>query len=808
MVLLTCWPRCARFILFSLFLLGERVASFSYNGDVFVSSTRRSGFRMILYGANDYMNETESTDDRDAIASNVTHISGKLSLTGTFDSSERSSIFHKLRSVGSLTVFDNYENTGDILSSLMYVKGNLTITNSDVLSSRDDFLPNLRIIRGSFVYIDTSSSSTFSLRRSMRNAAANLEKVGQNFELHVSGVHERVESTAFPSLESVGGSFIISASKSLEVLEIGCFRNLWHVGKDFVISSESIRRISNFMSLQVVEGRLDLNATKNLRSLDGLQNLRRVGSGDIALGSSAVKNGEQFGKCGFIMLDEDKFRESNKTAYLIQHACFYDAYKWCQSMLLPNAYRCVNSIATKITTNRNLRKFSRILESSGEVLRLQALQKPITVFAPIDAAFLFLRSTLRERNGRNSSEYDELSFSATQATLRNVARAHLYSSTIDLSMLMNEVKLISELGEMEALEILLSQNGEINTYPHPGAHALAVRRQAPLFRSVSPIDKSVCESFSFHSVSTTNALYSKYCKDTTLSARVMLRPIDIVPYNEENEAVSTNASSSSASTMENMDTTSSSCLNRCGTCDNIELKTCCCDEACVQNGDCCGDFSYFCSIQYFLSREERVNNVVQRSSAFTTNRNFASGETERAALIIKSNVAQSHNGAKLILIDRVLHPIERYHSSQLLLYEVKQSEANEDFDGDYFPDVSSPSPPPPPPRPPPAPRRVTEFSWLYQTRPPPPSTSVDLKSPPPPESPPSSAPTTTIPPPPLTSSSSPPSPPQNTHIGSCQVQLPNICGLCDYTDESNVCCCDSMCVSTGDCCGDYTNLCV
>ena len=82
-------------------------------------------------------------------------------------------------------------------------------------------------------------------------------------------------------------------------------------GKDFVISSESIRRISNFMSLQVVEGRLDLNATKNLRSLDGLQNLRRVGSGDIALGSSAVKNGEQFGKCGFIMLDEDKF-ESNK----------------------------------------------------------------------------------------------------------------------------------------------------------------------------------------------------------------------------------------------------------------------------------------------------------------------------------------------------------------------------------------------------------------------------------------------------------------------------------------------------------------
>ena len=164
----------------------------------------------------------------------------------------------------------------------------------------------------------------------------------------------------------------------------------------------------------------------------------------------------------------------------------------------------------------------------------------------------------------------------------------------------------------------------------------------------------------------------------------MLRPIDIVPYNEENEAVSTNASSSSASNTENM-VTPSSCLNRCGTCDNIELKTCCCDEACVQNGDCCGDFSYFCSIQYFLSREERVNNVVQRSSAFRRTETLRLVKAERlAALIIKSNVAQSHNGAKLILIDRVLHPIERYHSSQLLLYEVKQSEANEDFDGDYF----------------------------------------------------------------------------------------------------------------------------
>ena len=115
----------------------------------------------------------------------------------------------------------------------------------------------------------------------------NLEKVGQNFGIH-AGVH-RIESTAFPSLESVGGSFLINATKSLEVLEIGCFRNMFHIGWDFTVFAESIRHISNFMALQTVEGNLNLNATTNLRSLDGLQNLRRVGSNNITFWKSRFK---------------------------------------------------------------------------------------------------------------------------------------------------------------------------------------------------------------------------------------------------------------------------------------------------------------------------------------------------------------------------------------------------------------------------------------------------------------------------------------------------------------------------------------
>ena len=133
-------------------------------------------------------------------------------------------------------------------------------------------------------------------------------------------------------------------------------------------------------------------------------------------------------------------------------------------MLIPNAYRCVSSIATKIIKNRNLRKFARILEISGELMRLQAIQKAITLFAPIDDAFLFLRSSLREQNGGNRSEYDDFSFSSEQATMRNVDRAHMFDA-IDPSMILSDVKskFISKLGEKEALKILLSRDRDSST---------------------------------------------------------------------------------------------------------------------------------------------------------------------------------------------------------------------------------------------------------------------------------------------------------------------------------------------------------
>ena len=160
---------------------------FNFDGDLFDLPSNKN------YHIQKKRRRIESIDDADVVTRNVTRITGKLSMTGTFPSKQN--VFNKLRIVHDLDIFD-LEHDSFSLTSLLYIKGNLTIRNSDALLSRNDFFPSLRIIRGSFVYIETRSSSS---SLSIQNSMTNLEKVGQNFGIH-AGVH-RIESTAFPSLE-------------------------------------------------------------------------------------------------------------------------------------------------------------------------------------------------------------------------------------------------------------------------------------------------------------------------------------------------------------------------------------------------------------------------------------------------------------------------------------------------------------------------------------------------------------------------------------------------------------------------------
>ena len=92
-----------------------------------------------------------------------------------------------------------------------------------------------------------------------------------------------------------------------------------------------------------------------------------------------------------------------------------------------------------------------------------------------------------------------------------------------------------------------------------------------------------------------------------------------------------------------------------------------------------------------------------------------------------------------------------------------------------------PFPTPPAPRPPPP--IIGSLNPIYwRTRPPPPSSTAGAARSPPP-------------PPPLSD-------------GSCTVVLPNICGLCDFTNDAAPCCCDAECAQTGDCCSDYWSVCL
>jgi len=807
-----------------------------FNGDIFVNYdldllSGVPSFRLVVSRDNDDDDENtlakSSSISMEYILNNITHINGKLSFSGR---GGRGFVFKKLSFVGEVEI-ENFESDGETFDSLLYINGNVTIRDSVLNTNRFAFARNVRTIRGSVVYEHTDEENTSSAII-LRNVFMNVESIGGNVEIrsssNTSGL-ERIESTAFPSLVTVGGSFLIN-STTLQTIENGAFRQLNRIGRDFIIRSDVLKSISNFQALQVVEGLLDLQFAVSLESLDGMQNLRRVGSGDIKLPNDLLKG--EFGFCGNIRpLEEDT--NNNITKVVITHRCFYDNYKFCQNVIrnVPNAYRCVNTIATVITTNQNLRKFSRLLEVSGEVLYLQALQKPLTIFAPVDSAFLYLRGDNNNNNDTNSQ-----TFSEDLAVLKSVVRAHSFST--ELRDVYDGERLISKLGEEETLQILLSRDGSKLSFNNANlkvAHAVEVQRQQQAFLTTaqqqlltSPIDSVVCDTFfrSRTGASESSVLSAKFCSQRSI-ARISLRSIDILPY-DENDAytnatttTNTNINDSGGSNIY-VNLYSTSCLDRCGSFSIDSSASCSCDEACKQNGDCCGDYSYFCSIQYFLSRAAPAtssNRLLSSTSStsFKTSRDFSSsaGESERTALVIKPNALEAYNGV-CHFVDRVLHPLSRYQSKNLLMYTAAKKATG---GGNGETDLSSKPPPPPPPRPPPAPRRVTSVEMLFSTRPPPPSASAALRSPPPP---PTSS--STKPPPALTStppqsSSSqqppsffqpPPPPPIITtpSTGSCKVQSPNICGLCDYSDESSICCCDSMCVTTGDCCQDYSSACI
>ena len=167
--------------------------------------------------------------------------------------------------------------------------------------------------------------------------------------------------------------------------------------------------------------------------------------------------------------------------------------------------------------------------------------------------------------------------------------------------------------------------------------------------------------------------------------------------------------------------------------------------------------------------------VMAPSASSSSSSAFASNSNVQGAIV--DSARRSSNGIVLI-VDGTLFPRR--------LDRAPASQAN----GPSPPIPSRPPPPPPSPQfssPPPAPRPpppiLGSFNPIYwQTRPPPPSATTGNAREPPPS----------------------PSPAN----GSCLAVLPNICGLCDFTDDAAPCCCDSECAQTGDCCSDYAMVCL
>ena len=176
--------------------------------------------------------------------------------------------------------------------------------------------------------------------------------------------------------------------------------------------------------------------------------------------------------------------------------------------------------------------------------------------------------------------------------------------------------------------------------------------------------------------------------------------------------------------------------------------------------------------------------IAPSSSSSSSSSAFASNSNVHGAIV--DSARRSSNGIVLIVdgtlfprrLDRV--PAPQANGSSSPIPSRPPPTPTPQF-------LSPPSPPaqrpPPPPAQRPPPPILGSFNPIYwQTRPPPPSATAGSAREPPPSPPPSK--------------------------GSCLAVLPNICGLCDFTDDAAPCCCDSECAQTGDCCSDYAVVCL
>ena len=185
-------------------------------------------------------------------------------------------------------------------------------------------------------------------------------------------------SKSFVSLRAVGGDLSIDDCPALLQLEHGSFNRVQWLAGSLVIARTGLRSLSFLYSLANVGADVSLSENEQLKTLDGLQNVRLVGRG---IGLQGLEG--NFGRCGAI---SERFG--------VVHTCYAQQYRFCQPLArspvlsVPGWYRCVDSLATKLLLTPELKTTAALAQASGQIDALQTPAAALTIFAPTDVGWL------------------------------------------------------------------------------------------------------------------------------------------------------------------------------------------------------------------------------------------------------------------------------------------------------------------------------------------------------------------------------------------------------------------------------------
>ena len=622
--------------------------------------------------------------------------------------------------------------------------GSVVVENNGALECIRDAFPALASVDGGDGG-DVRVANEPALR-SIDDSFRVLETISQGALIVDACASLEIVDASFSRLKIVGGDFVLKQTPRLRVVRGGSFTSIGAVAGSVRVRETALESLSFLFSLGVVRGDLDVgDGCPNLRSLDGLQNLRAVAGATRVAPESLEGN---FGRCGAV-----------SSKFGVTHTCYARGFRMCAPLFpaggsnpgrkafevgatprarattVPGWYRCVPTLATALVETPELHTSASVFAAAGLLDALHAPRADVTLFAPTEVAWLKAVGRVGDVLSRAKA-------------IRAVALAHVVVGSRSLFSIKDGHVLPS---------VATTTSRLVMSSRETAANAVLGLRASAKFGSAFP---------------TAPALATRCAAQPGVSEACAPRPTRVVALDPV--LAGGERSPVGGRVGERLDALGAEMEERLA--------------------------GFDADAGRFASGENGVASTSETSETSASSQFYSSVSRARLMLNLDHETAAVVVLGDILCANGVAHVVHAPLAPAALFSPEPTSHVPpRPFPGETH-DAMSVSvflrtPPPPAPAATNAPPPVLKPVAAYFTAPPPPP-SV-LRPPPPPRTPGASA------------ASPPAPPVATGDSGSCAARAPDICGLCDYTfsETAGVCCCDESCVTNGDCCADYQAVC-